>query len=265
MVYKRVVYTSIFNGYDNLSPVDPNWSCDFICFTDDPGLRAEGWRIHLISDRETPPSILNRKYKIQPHRFLHGYEVSLYVDGNIQIRSDPTLLFEKYEGYSFAAPMHRDRDCVYVEARTCLDLNLIDFESYEKMVMEYRTVGFPEHYGLTENNVLLRKHGDPLVSRIMDEWWSEFRRWGKRDQTTLPVLLWKHHLIVTPLVEGPRYSDKFFSMNLHAADQNRNFLRRAVRIAQMRRHLALHYRVFSKFARTASAILKFPSRLRCNT
>jgi hypothetical protein len=253
---RRVVYTSIFGDYDVLRPVDASWKCDFVCFTDNPETRASGWRVVVVDDRSLTPADLNRRYKLLPHVYLSGYEMSLYIDGNITLHADPALLFDKYSNSLIAAPTHRDRNCAYAEAKTCLDLEMIDEATYERLLVAYKSIQLPVGFGLTENGVLIRRHNHITVSTLMDEWWAEYCKCGKRDQILLPMLLWKNDVHVTPIVEGPRYTDRFFRINLHALDEKKNLLRRCVRIAHIRRHLGIHYRIFHWVSHMTASLMR---------
>lgn len=39
------VYTAIYGGYDTLREQPEMPGVDFVCFTDDPGLRSSRWRV----------------------------------------------------------------------------------------------------------------------------------------------------------------------------------------------------------------------------
>jgi hypothetical protein len=253
---KNVVYTAVFGGYDIPAGVDAGWNCDFVCFTDEPSLRPEGWRVELVKDLKLSPADANRKYKMLPHLYLEEYSKSLYIDGNIQINVDPSIIFAKYDNASIAAPKHRERDCAYDEARTCFELGLLEKSEYEAQTREYCERLFPKHYGLTENNILIRHHKNPLIIRLMDEWWAEYRRWGKRDQIILPYLLWKNNVGITYIAEGAKYTSDYFTINLHASEQKTNVMRRAIRIANKRYYLGLRYRVVSSLAQIVVRIVR---------
>jgi Protein of unknown function (DUF616) len=256
-----VVYTAVFGGYDVPADVGATSRCDFVCFTDDPTLHSGGWRIELVREADLSPADANRKYKMLPHRYFGDYARSLYVDGHIRINADPKRVFDEYPEALIAAPRHRERDCAYDEARICRELGLITSDAYEALMEEYRERRFPRHFGLTENNVLLRDHRNPSVVRLMDEWWAQYCRWSKRgggvrDQTILPYLLWESHTEMTYLAEGPRYTSGYFAINLHASEQKGGFLRRFVRIASKRTHLGLGYRLVSSVARAAVRVMR---------
>lgn len=211
-----VVYTAVFGDYDNVSPVKPEWKCDFICFTDNPNLVSNGWKIIHINLDEHSPAYLNRKYKILPHKYLSSYDYSLYIDGNIVLKQDPTILFEKYlKDKIMAIAKHPTRCCIYEEARSCINLGLSDQNETTQQMEKYLKEGFPRNYGLTVNNIIFRSHKKETTIKLMDDWWHEFNHGGKRDQLSLSYLLWKNKLTIGVIDELAWKKNKFFSVKSH--------------------------------------------------
>jgi hypothetical protein len=243
----RVVYTAMFGGYDFVAPVDPTWSCDFICFTDNSDFIGSGWTIVSVELNGVPPNIANRRYKILPHAYLAEYEQSLYIDGNIRLVRDPLVLFDKYltHGPALAALPHPKRNCVYQEAAAILEGRLLDREGNGRLralIDRYAQLGLPAASGLTENGVLLRRHHDPFLQSIMEEWWEEFLSGPPRDQLSLPYVLWKASYGLSLLEEGPRTRADFFEIDLHRKDADVWELKRALRLANLRKHRSSAYR-----------------------
>ena len=52
----------------------------------------------------------------------------------------------------------------------------------------------PQNTTLLENKVIIRDHSRSNVKAAMDLWWNELRLYVKRDQLSLPYVLWKHQL-----------------------------------------------------------------------
>ena len=52
--------------------------------------------------------------------------------------------------------------------------------------------GLPENAGLIEANVLIRRHNNPLIRELMEDWWEQLRVHGRRDQISFPYVAWKH-------------------------------------------------------------------------
>ena len=92
-------------------------------------------------------------------------------------------------------PKHNFRDCVFDEAKSVQDAKKETKENVQKMVRFLEEKGFPKHYGLNENSFIYRKHNDPLLIKIMDEWWYFIENYTKRDQLSLAYVLWEHQII----------------------------------------------------------------------
>lgn len=243
----KVVYTAVFGNYDNLKPVNPEWSSKFICFTDNLNPVSNGWEYIIIPIGNKSPTEMNRFYKILPHHFLSNYNQSLYLDGNIKLNSDPSFLFEKYLSIgNISIPKHKDRNCLYLEGRKCIDMQIVDKAVTLRQLKKYADSGFPRNFGMTENNIILRNHNNEKIIELMEDWWQEFTDGGKRDQISLPFLIWKNKIDVIELKEGPRSSEKLFELTLHATEESMSFIQRFARVANGRKHLNWQYYILSK-------------------
>lgn len=213
-----VVYTAIFDDYDVLTdPREPNERVDYVCFTDDPGLTSEVWEIEHVQEEELPPNELNRQLKILPHQnaILSQYEYSVYVDGNIHLTGDIESLLEKYRELDFACPAHNKRDCVYDEAEACIESSKGDPSEIDEQMSRYRAEGLPEDRGLGETSVLFRRHSDPELQALLEDWWEEFNRGASRDQLSLPYVLWKRDREWEFIDESPRRENDYFRITGH--------------------------------------------------
>jgi len=195
---KIVVYTAIVNNYDTLKePREVSPNCDYICFTDNLKLKSKVWQIRPLPESELDFTRQCREVKLRPHRYFPDYDYSIYIDGNVEIVGDMEELLDKYlilKGAVFTTLEHQARCCVYDEARACIEKGKDDEEIINKQVAEYKKLGFPEKYGLFETPVLIRKHNDPNVIQVMEEWWQEVSHKSKRDQLSLDFVLWKNKL-----------------------------------------------------------------------
>jgi hypothetical protein len=251
----KVVYTAVFGNYDNVPPVNPEWNCDFVCFTDNPSIVSHGWQVVMVQLNGESPAQANRRYKMLPHKFFPNYERSLYVDGNVKIVTDPTPLFCKYlDNGVIAIPKHQDRNCAYAEARLCIEGGRVNKEITEQQMSRYAADGFPEKFEMTENGIIFRRHHDKNVMAMMDSWWEEYCNGGRRDQLSLPYLIWKHKIDVLEVVEGPRISAKFFEIDLHAIDKSKPYIKRLARQANSKKHLTYYYLIISKIVSLVVAI-----------
>lgn len=86
-----VCYTCITGGYDKLKqPQVVTQDVDYVCFTDNERLSSTVWQMRRIPDELKHLSDVKKQriIKICPHRYLAEYDVSIWVDGNIQVKND---------------------------------------------------------------------------------------------------------------------------------------------------------------------------------
>lgn len=231
---KLVVYTCITGGYDTLREVkylSPN--VDYICFTDNAALKSKTWKIlPLPADLLSEKSVIKRQrfIKILPHKYLSEYDSSLWVDSNIEIIGDLYDFFKKYDLNKkiLYVNKHPSRDCIYREQLAVIRLKKDTFENTSEQINRYRDEGFPEHYGLAETNILLRKHNDKRCVSLMEAWANEIRQGSHRDQLSFNYCVWKCNL--QSVIE---YLDEKY-YNLHISDNAFFFLRKHMSVSGMK-------------------------------
>lgn len=146
-----------------------------------------GIRIPLVSESQTQ----SRAFKMLPHLFFEEHSISVWIDGNLEIR-EPAITYLKFlDDGPIAASKHPYRDCLYEEGMVCIKRGKDKAEKISAQLDKYSNAGFPRNFGLTENSVLIRKHLDASVIKLMETWWSEFYNGSKRDQLSLAFAEWK--------------------------------------------------------------------------
>jgi len=207
---KIVVYTCISGCYDILKEVAcPEKGIDYICFTDQE-IESETWTIVPI------PEYLKffgqvkaaRCLKILPHLFLDSYDISLWVDGSIEVMGDiKAFISENLKGY-FAIPKHPDRICVYQEAEAVISMNKDSEEVVSAQIEKYRRLGYPERFGMVQSNVIIRHHSNPRCVEIGESWWKELSLGSRRDQLSFNFSIWNKEVdidIMLPSVVSSEY------------------------------------------------------------
>ena len=196
-----VVYTCISGGYDNLLRLkcrDPRW--EYVCFTDNPAILCNGehngWKIRPMEFSALDNVRNARWHKMHPHKLFRDYKYSIWIDGNVQVRSP--LLYDTADklmasGETLFVPQHPYRDCVYEEANAVLAMHKDSPEAVARHVGILRSQGMPEHAGLHETNVVFRRHDDKAVIAMMEDWFSYVERFSRRDQLSFDFVLWKNH------------------------------------------------------------------------
>ncbi len=219
---RLVIYTCITGGYDRLP--DPRAVCpsaDYVCFTDHPSnARSAVWDYRPITRSERTSALTSRWYKLHPHELFPDYEYSLWIDGNVTVADHG--LYERLgsmmtDGVKAAGLSHPDRDDIYEEALRILHGRRETLYRVLKTAGFLRSEGMPRHYGLYENNVILRKSSDPQVVTFDELWWKMLCGFSGRDQLSHTYCLWKTGLkygLILPDGSNAR-NHPFFDYTLH--------------------------------------------------
>ena len=193
----KVVYTCITGGYDQLiepSYVDENF--DYICFTDNPDLKSEIWDVRsLPKETEGLTQIKKQRYvKINAHKVLPEYELSIWVDGNIDVKDNMSELVKNIlvDDCSVYVPKHPQRTCLYDEVRPVISMRKDSAENINPQIERYKKEGFPKGYGLLQSNILIRKHNNEDCIRLMEAWSNEVMNGSHRDQLSFNYCSWKN-------------------------------------------------------------------------
>jgi hypothetical protein len=217
-----VVYTAIIGDFDTLR--EPHIRTDaiqYVCFTDNPQVNADGWEIVEIERSDEHPRLQQRQYKILSHRFFPNDDVTLYVDGNLELLVDPFELRDRFlRDADLALFEHPERDGVYAELRACADLGKDDPSTLSSVAEMYRFEGMPEHGFLHAAGFILRRHTQPIV-RFNETWHRELRRTTFRDQPALAHTLWKSGLQRTTIHENI-WNNRFLRYHPHKANEADN-------------------------------------------
>lgn len=202
-----VVYSAIVRNYNAvLCPSRVDDSLDYICFSDQPfwnGLiNNTVWDIRPFpkETRELEATRKCRMVKILPHLFFPEYDYSVWVDGSIDIIGDIRALIATHDYPDLLCFKHPKRDCVYEEGKACIDLGKDDPQVINNQLDAYHRQGFPEHAGLIESGVMIRKHNDPEIIKVMESWWQELSTHSRRDQLSFPYAAWRHGRWPPPLM-----------------------------------------------------------------
>ena len=193
------VYTVIINGYDNL--LEPKFvadNCDYYLISD--GVKPPEnsvWKQRNIPDSikeellNMNPTYVNRYLKMLPHLVFPDYDYSVYLDGNIQIITDPTEFINRLPKCGVSIHKHITRDCVYDEADAIILQKKAPEKPMKELVKFLKKEKMPRNYGMLECGVLVRDHKNPQCIQIMEDWWKMFQRFPYRDQMLLPYVLYK--------------------------------------------------------------------------
>ncbi len=196
---RMAVYTVLLGSRDRLmEPVVIDGNCDYFVITDQDIDSESVWKkIDVYFPDECYDAVLkSRYYKILYYLFLGEYRYSLYLDANVVLYGKPTELVSSINPASgIAFHNHPYRNSVYEEilARKIIEPSDAMILNLQKRM--YKSQRYRSGEGMFECNVILRENTESC-REIMDLWWEEFRKYPKRDQISLPYVLWKNKISI---------------------------------------------------------------------
>lgn len=214
---KTVVFTCITGGYDQLiklNYINPNY--DYVCYTDNMSIDPNGWSLRQIPEKlkNLQNNKINRYIKWHPHEFFSEYDLSIYIDGSINILSDFTDLIEKYPSdFDILVPKHRLTNCIYQEARNVIRCKKDIEKNFAKQLQMMKDEGFPQNYGMTENNILIRHHNNPNMIDVENIMWNVIKDGSYRDQLVYKYAVWKNGKLKEHTLDKNTCNSKYFKWN----------------------------------------------------
>jgi hypothetical protein len=211
---KAAVYTCVTNGYDIVSaPIVRTAGLDFLCFNDGSISVPSPWEDVRI-DGTYSGKDANRYIKILPHlnSRLIEYDLTIYVDGVIEVVGDLTSLIEQVmvDSGDIFLYEHPRRSCVYLESRACIEGMKAPIKVTSQLIKKFRLEGLPENLGLFEGGVIIRKPSKD-VNQLMNAWWDTYITGMKRDQLALIYAQWKTGALIQSLgVPDHRIEQRYF-------------------------------------------------------
>ena len=201
-----VVYTSIYGSVDEVhEPLTTPDNCDFFILTDQPVRASSIWRkkdfdfeVHQIPDEST---LKNRFVKMFPELIFPDYDFAVYIDGSVEIRTDMTEFIQETNQYGLKMFLHPVRNCVYQEIKECIRLKKGKESDLLAHAAYLQAQQMPRHYGLLEGGMIIRPIHHEFCQHLMRDWWEEFNKYSRRDQVSLPFILWKNGVPIEQIGE----------------------------------------------------------------
>lgn len=223
---KICVYTCITGDYDNLKDlVFPDKDFDYICFTNNRNITSNFWKVIYIQDDKLDNLTLARKIKILGHEELKKYDLTIWLDGAMQLRKPLSTFMNEccdLDSYDMVGFKHRDRDCIYDEIDTCVYLFKENIENAKKIYDFLKKENYPEHNGLIESTVLVRKNNDD-VKKLMNLWFDMLSKYSRRDQLSFNYCLWKNPINIQMLEMNVFDNDYFIHEGHKSIFFSRNY------------------------------------------
>lgn len=190
---KIAIYTAFTSDYDNLK--DPEFiddNCDYICFTDNPSVQSDVWKIIPMKESNLDNNRKAKIYKVLPHKFLSKYKYSFWIDSSFKITGSIREYVYKYVKNPMLNIMHDQRNCAYDEAIFSASIARYPTETLMKQIEDYKSLGLPYNYGLVSCGITFRQHNNPKIIKIMEDWWHEILKYTNQDQVSFIYSCWKN-------------------------------------------------------------------------
>lgn len=192
------VYTAIYGGYDPLRPHPDHPGVDeWVCYTDDPTLEMEGWRVVVEAPKYPHPRLAAKWRKCHPPAGN-----TLWIDGSVWIQNTDIIeaALDNLGWAEMTMFAHPNRDCIFPEVEASVGMakyaGLED--AMRRQVNHYRANGWKENAGLWASTVIGRRDVKN-VREFGAAWFAHCETFSYQDQLSLPYLLDRYGVRVAPL------------------------------------------------------------------
>lgn len=196
-----MIYSCITGHNDE--PHEPIADGDYHIFLDRELPELNGWKQWQAVDM-----FLDNRRNARMHKILMPDKDCIWVDGNIKIKIPENELWDMLGDNDIMVHKHEFRDCVYQEAAAILNYRLDSPDIIARQVERYKKDNYPEHNGLAETGILIRRNTDK-VKELNRMWWEEISRCSKRDQMSFDYCCWKLGIEYATFPKGIRANDIF--------------------------------------------------------
>lgn len=225
---KIAVYTCIVGDYDQINePQFISDNCDYYIVSDKKPERETVFHYldinNYLPQKKMDNTRKNRYVKINAHEVFPQYKYTIYIDGNLIIKSDMTRCIDDLPRTRIAVAGESYWDDVYIEGIRCIESKRDKKDLIIKQIEKYWLEGMPEHFGAFLCNVLVREHNHPTCVRLMEDWWEQLENYSRRDQISFPYVLWKNGYSkedVKTLAPRPGFFSEYWIF-LHEHNQHR--------------------------------------------
>lgn len=201
------VFSAIYGDYERTAkPLPADLGVPAVLYTDRHDIQAPGWEVRVVTNhigdqigydrsvmwpdpKATWAMMAHKFWKCHPDIALSDVDVSLWVDGSVQITVDRYVerCLDALGDDDWVAVRHPWRSCIFDEATYSATLPRYDAVTVLGQAQFYRQIGHPAGWGLFATGANVRRHTDPVIE-IGDHWWHECTQRTHQDQVSLPVL-----------------------------------------------------------------------------
>lgn len=178
---KKLVYTVITGDYDTLIPPVKSSGWDYVCFTDNPNIPANGWDLQLVP-KTSNPCKQQRQLKIRANQL--PYDLTVYFDANFHIYRPIDLLLKRHYKSGLLTCKHDSRTLLSEESFQIVRLKKDTQESVRNHMEMLNRQNIPDECGMFSTGFLVRQRSEQIT--LLETIWSELLDKGShRDQLSL--------------------------------------------------------------------------------
>jgi GT2 family glycosyltransferase len=196
------VFTVVTGGRDRLvvpTPLDPAF--DYVCFSNRPISDLGVFEVRPITMHQRNPVRAALFVKTHPHLLLAGYDVAIWIEPGLVMRSDlaPAVARLESAGALLGADASSGCDCAYDEAYLCSRRRGDSLKIIAAQVARYRRAGMPAHAGLVDTDLMAWNLRHPRAGGFLNAWWREIKDGSQCDRIGLGHVLWRSGETALPL------------------------------------------------------------------
>jgi hypothetical protein len=212
---RKVIYTCVTGNYEPLdNPYAISEGYDYVCFTDSDKVKGDMWELRPIPAELSKLSTVKKQrcIKINPHKYLPEYDLSIWVDGSVKLTKDVnSFIAENCSGSeNVYIPQHPNRNCIYDEMDACVKQKKDIEANIAPQRRRYKAEGFPKNYGLVQSNIIIRRHNQPDCIKLMETWWNELKNGSHRDQLSFDYARWKNRDVKVKMLKSTTCESDYF-------------------------------------------------------
>jgi hypothetical protein len=216
-VKKICVYTCITGEYDSLKDINyKDTDYDYLCFTNNKKIKSDSWKVVYINE-DLDNLTLARKIKILGHEILKKYDITIWLDGAIELNKPLSTFIAdccNLKEYDMVGFNHRFRNCIYDEMDEVVYRFKEKAENVDKLYNFYKSENYPKNNGLIESTVLVRKNNND-INKLMKLWFEILHKYSRRDQLSFNYCLWKNPVRIQ-MLDMNVYDNEYFSHRGHS-------------------------------------------------
>ena len=188
------VVTAISGPFDALLlPDQLEPEIDYFCVSDTVGDGYGVFRILPLPYLDADSRRSARYVKTNLLRLFPGYEVAVWIDANVLVRSPIAVFVEATQaaGRCIGAIPHPTRRSYLEEAEVATELKLDDAELVTAQTAVYAEEKNLEEATLIETNFMVFDARRPQTARFTQLWWNQINTFSRRDQLSINYCLLK--------------------------------------------------------------------------